>query len=291
MLYANAQAFLDAPHKAVTLMGMSNVGKTRMGGLLPRGSWFHYSVDYRLATAHLREAILDVLKAEMMKSPVLARHLRDEAMCVDLDVSFGNLSVLSHYLGMLGDPERGGLEQDVFRQRQDSHRAAEIAAVGDVITFVKRAREVYGYPNFLLDASGSLCELIDPLAPADPLLELVTKTTLLVYIAADEAHEARLIEAARAHPKPLYYRPEFLDAAIPEFLALNGLGRIEEADPQAFTRWVFPRLLAARRPRYEAIARHGVIVSAQEAAAVRDERDFLLLVADAIDRRDFRLAS
>ncbi|WGM40021.1 hypothetical protein [Caulobacter sp. NIBR1757] len=281
MLYPNARTFLNAPSRTIALMGMSNVGKTRLGGLLPRESWFHYSVDYRLATAHLRETILDTLKAEMMNSPTLARHLRDEAMSVDLGISFSNLSVLSHYLGMLGDPARGGLAPDVFRYRQAQHRQAEIAAVQDMTTFITRARQIYDYPDFLFDASGSLCELIDPADPADPLLGLITRNTLLVHIVAGEAHEAGLIEAARTHPKPLYYRPEFLDAAVAEFLEQTGLEAIEQAQPEAFTRWVFPRLLAARRPRYEAIARHGVTVLAEDAAQVGDERDFLTLVAEA----------
>lgn len=291
MLYPNARAFLDAPHKAVTLMGMSNVGKTRLGGLLPRSSWFHYSVDYRLATAHLREAILDTVKCEMMKNPRLARQLRDEAVGVELGVSFANLSALSHYLGMLGDPSRGGLTEAAFRNRQAQHRAAEIAAVRDLTTFITRGREVYGYPNFLMDASGSLCELIDVAAPADPLIEVITANTLLVYIAADEAHEARLIEAAQSHPKPLYYRPEFLDETLAEYFREFGLAHTEQIEPEAFTRWIFPRLLAARRPRYETIARLGCVVSAQSVSMVRDEQDFLSLVADAVDHRRLKIAS
>lgn len=285
MLYPNARTFINAPSRAIALMGMSNVGKTRLGSILRRESWFHYSVDYRIATAHLREIILDTLKAEMMKSPTLARHLRDEAVSVDLGVSFGNLSALSHYLGMLGDPGMGGLAYDVFRHRQSQHRRAEIAAIRDLTTFITRARQIYDYPDFLFDASGSLCELIDPADPADPLLELITRNTLLVHIAAGEDHKARLIEAARTHPKPLYYRPEFLDGAVAEFLDQTGLETIEQAEPEAFTRWVFPRLLAARGPRYQAIAGHGVTVSADDVAQVRDEQDFLALVAEAIDRR------
>jgi adenylate kinase len=36
MLYENSNAFLAEPNKRVTLMGMSNVGKTRLASLLPR---------------------------------------------------------------------------------------------------------------------------------------------------------------------------------------------------------------------------------------------------------------
>jgi len=48
-------------------------------------------------------------------------------------------------------------------------------------------------------------------------------------------------------------------------------------------RWVFPRLLDARLPRYDAIVReHGYAVSAADVAGVRDEADFLALVEGAV---------
>ena len=58
-------------------------------------------------------------------------------------------------------------------------------------------------------------------------------------------------------------------------------------DPDAFVRWIVPRLVAHRRPRYEAIAgRYGYTVAATAAAEVRDEAGFLALIADAIDVAD-----
>ncbi len=59
-----------------------------------------------------------------------------------------------------------------------------------------------------------------------------------------------------------------------------------EIDPDDFTRWVFPRLFHSRVPRYEAIARpHGYTVGSTEVAQVRDERDFLQLLEQAIARK------
>ncbi len=55
-------------------------------------------------------------------------------------------------------------------------------------------------------------------------------------------------------------------------------------DPDAFTRWVFPRLFRARVPRYEEIARQGYTVTSREVAQVRDEQDFLSLLESAIAR-------
>ena len=49
-------------------------------------------------------------------------------------------------------------------------------------------------------------------------------------------------------------------------------------------RWIFPRLVAHRRPLYERIASdHGYTVTAGAAETVRDEQDFVDLVARAID--------
>ena len=55
-------------------------------------------------------------------------------------------------------------------------------------------------------------------------------------------------------------------------------------EPDAFTRWVFPRLFHSRIPRYEAIAKSGYTVTSEEVAQVRDETDFLQLLETAIAR-------
>ncbi|MEA3278038.1 MAG: ATPase, partial [Pseudomonadota bacterium] len=90
----------------------------------------------------------------------------------------------------------------------------------------------------------------------------------------------------QADPKPLYYRPEFLNAAVKDYLEVRGLEYVAEIDPDDFTRWVFPRLFHSRVPRYEAIARpHGYTVSSNEVAQVRNERDFLQLLEQAIARK------
>ncbi|MGI9309642.1 MAG: ATPase, partial [Gammaproteobacteria bacterium] len=44
------QEFMNWPHKAVTLLGMSGVGKTTLANKIPKSSWFHYSGDYRIGT-------------------------------------------------------------------------------------------------------------------------------------------------------------------------------------------------------------------------------------------------
>ena len=62
-------------------------------------------------------------------------------------------------------------------------------------------------------------------------------------------------------------------------------------DPDDFAGWVFPRLFAARVPRYEAIAhQHGYTVQAAEVKSVRDEVDFVALIEGAISRHADREA-
>ena len=80
MLFKSPAEFHDAPRHAVTVFGMSGVGKTRLSAVLQRGGWFHYSVDYRIGTRHMGEFIVDNFKAEAMKVPFLAQLLRSDSL-------------------------------------------------------------------------------------------------------------------------------------------------------------------------------------------------------------------
>ncbi|HHY02513.1 MAG TPA: ATPase, partial [Paracoccus sp.] len=55
--------------------------------------------------------------------------------------------------------------------------------------------------------------------------------------------------------------------------------------PDAFIRWTYARALAHRQPRYEAMARRGVTVEADEIAHVASPQDFAALIARAITRK------
>jgi GTPase SAR1 family protein len=59
--------FLRWPHKAITLLGMSGIGKTTLAYKLPKSKWFHYSGDYRIGTKYLAEPILDNIKRQAMQ--------------------------------------------------------------------------------------------------------------------------------------------------------------------------------------------------------------------------------
>jgi hypothetical protein len=276
------EAFRSWPHKCVTLLGMSGVGKTYLSAILRRSDWFHYSGDYRIGTRYLDEHILDLVKAHAMRDPFLRDLLRSDWIFIRNNIKVNDLGPVLSFVGRLGNPELGGLPLAEFSRRQALYREAEIAAMLDVPVFIRKAQEIYGYANLVNDVGGSLCELDEP-----RVIDLLAEHSLILYIRVPEADEIKLIQRAQADPKPLYYRPEFLRAAVKDYLEVRGLEYVAQIDPDEFTRWVFPRLFHSRVPRYEAIAGpHGYTVSSEEVAQVRDERDFLQLLETAIARAE-----
>ena len=265
------EEFRAWPHKCVTLLGMSGVGKTYLSARLRRSDWFHYSGDYRIGTRYLDEPILDLIKAQAMRDPFLRDLLRSDWIFIRNNIKVTDLGPVLSFVGKLGNPELGGLPLAEFNRRQALYREAEIAAMLDVPDFIRKAQEIYGYANLVNDVGGSLCELDEP-----RVISLLAEHSLILYIRVPEADEIKLIKRAQADPKPLYYRPAFLESALAEYLPLRGLDYVAEIDPNDFTRWVFPRLFHSRVPRYEAIARpYGYTVSSEEVAMIRDEPDFL----------------
>jgi len=175
----SALDFRQNPNKRITLMGMSGVGKTRLANILRAGDWFHYSVDYRIGTRYLDEAILDNLKSQMMQVPFLRELLRSDSIYIRNNITFDNLAPLSSWLGKLGNPELGGLSLPEFKRRQNLHRDAESLAVSDTVDFIRKAESIYGYQHFLNDVSGSLCELDD-----ESLFQTLSDHTLIIYLKA-----------------------------------------------------------------------------------------------------------
>ncbi|RMF40329.1 MAG: ATPase [Alphaproteobacteria bacterium] len=270
----------------MAVIGMSGVGKTRIAQILrDSGAWFHYSVDYRIGTRYLGEAITDDFRREAMKVPVLREMLRSDSISIRSKLSFHNLAPLSHWLGKPGDPERGGIAFEEYIRRQKLHREAETAAMLDTRAFIERARELYDYPHFICDTSGSICEIVDPADRNDPILSAISRAMLIVLIRGTEAHEDALKARFDRAPKPMYYREDFLRTRWARYLEARGC-RESQVDPDDFIRWGFGELLAHRRPLYQAIADNwGVTVEADEIAAITTEDEFCDLVARALDRR------
>ncbi|MFT4726680.1 MAG: hypothetical protein ACI9UN_001175 [Granulosicoccus sp.] len=272
------EEFLACPSKRVTLLGMSGVGKTRLANMLRDDQWFHYSVDYRIGTRYLDEPILDNIKSQAMQVPFLKDLLLSDSIYISNNITVDNLEPLSTFLGMLGDPDKGGLALSEFKRRQKLHLRGEIEATWDVESFIEKVKTIYGYDHFLNDASGSFCEIDDK-----SVIESVAKSTLMIYIKTSPEDEAFLIERAAKNPKPLYYREPFLDAQLADFYAETGLEYTAQIDPSEFVRWVFPRLFKTRLPRYEAIAdAHGYVISARDAFEVQNADEFLQLIGDAL---------
>lgn len=277
----SVEEFRHWKNRSITLLGMSGVGKTHLSALLRRNDWFHYSGDYRIGTRYLDEHILDIIKAQAMQVPFLKDLLRRDWILIRNNIKVNDLGPVLSFVGKLGNPDLGGLAMEEFSRRQALYRESEIAAMMDVPAFIRKAHQVYGYDNFVNDVGGSLCELEEP-----AVIDLLARHSLILYIQVPPEDEIKLIQRAQADPKPLYYRPAFLAAAVRDYLDVQGLQYIAEIDPDEFTRWVFPRLFHSRVPRYEAIARpHGYTVVSAEIAQIRDEVDFLELVEAAIARK------
>ena len=267
-------------NKKVTLLGMSGVGKTYLSALMRKHNWFHFSGDYRIGTRYLDEHILDMIKQQAMQVPFLRDLLRNDWIYIRNNIKVDDLGPVLSFVGKLGNPELGGVELEDFMQRQAQYREGEIAAMRDVPEFIRKAQHIYGYQHFVNDVGGSLCELDEP-----GVIETLEQHTLILYIqVTNQQEEDKLISRAQSAPKPLYYRPEFLQEQLAIYLQENRLQYAAQMDPDSFTRWVFPRLFRSRIPRYEAIAKKGYTVTSQEVAQVRDEEDFLQLLETAIVR-------
>ncbi|QQS19425.1 ATPase [Candidatus Saccharibacteria bacterium] len=260
----------------IAVMGLSGVGKTTLARCLPSSRWFHYSVDYRIWTHYLGDELNDYLKKLAMSHPLLCDMLKRDAITVEHRVHFDNLLATSLYMGMLGNPKKHGSTLPDFTERMARHAESEIAAMLDIPRFIKRAEELYKYPHFLADLSGSLCEVVEPANDDDPVLQIMDDTVTLIYIRATKAHEKVLIERNIADPKPIYYRPDFVAAELPKLLEKFNAADVTEISPRQVGAYLYPRLLAHRVERYEAIAaKHALTLTMEEAAAIRSEADLL----------------
>jgi hypothetical protein len=267
--------------KRVTLVGMSGVGKSYLSAKLRGNNWFHYSGDYRIGTRYLDEHIIDMIKEQAIRIPFLKDLLRNDWIYIKNNIRVNDLGPVLSFVGKLGNPEQGGVGIDEFVKRQAIYRQAEVDAMYDIPHFIKKAQDIYGYPHFVNDVGGSLCELDEP-----GVMDILVENTLILYIqVTNSAQEQVLIERAVSDPKPLYYRADFLQQHLQMYFDETGLEYAAQIDPDDFARWVFPHLFHSRLPRYDAIASLGYTVTSEEVEQVQNDVDFERLLETAIERQ------
>ena len=205
--------------------------------------------------------------------------LQTDSISIEPRVTFDNLHVTSVYMGMLGNPDEWGLDETEFARRMDMHAQAEKGAMKDIPKFVQRSQELYGYPNFIADLSGSLCEVVEPDDADDEIVSLLDAHSTLVYICATDEHTTELIERGKANPKPIYYRPDFLAAELPGLLSEFSVDDVTKLSPRTVGSHLYEKLLRHRVERYEAIAKkHAVTLEMEEVQQIGNVDDLLALV-------------
>ena len=285
MIYQNKKDWIKSPNKRVSLLGMSGLGKTRLSNMLQSTfNWFHYSVDYRIGTRYLDEFIVDNFKQEAMKNAFLRELLLSDSIYISSNLNFNNLSPLSTYLGKPGKETLGGINFEKYKERQKQHREAEILSILDTNKFIEKSNDIYGYQNFVCDTSGSICEVVNPEDPNDPLLSHLAEDTLIILIKGSRKHKEQLIKRFKKDPKPIYYNEDFLNKKWLNFKDEFKVSNIN-VDPDKFILYCFEELLDYRTPIYNSIAKNwGITIDADDISKVKNENDFINLVSHYLSK-------
>ncbi|PQM69232.1 MAG: ATPase [Rhodobacterales bacterium] len=285
MIYQNKKDWIKSPNKRVSLLGMSGLGKTRLSNMLQSTfNWFHYSVDYRIGTRYLDEFIVDNFKQEAMKNDFLRELLLSDSIYISSNLNFNNLSPLSTYLGKPGKETLGGINFEKYKERQKQHREAEILSILDTNKFIKKSNDIYGYQNFVCDTSGSICEVVNPEDPNDPLLSHLYEDTLIILIKGSRKHKEQLIKRFKKDPKPIYYNEDFLNKKWSNFKDEFKVSN-SNVDPDKFILYCFEELLDYRTPIYNSIAKNwGITIDADDISKVKNENDFINLVSHYLSK-------
>lgn len=285
MIYQNKKDWIKSPNKRVSLLGMSGLGKTRLSNMLQSTfNWFHYSVDYRIGTRYLDEFIVDNFKQEAMKNAFLRELLLSDSIYISSNLNFNNLSPLSTYLGKPGKETLGGINFEKYKERQKQHREAEILSILDTNKFIEKSNDIYGYQNFVCDTSGSICEVVNPEDPNDPLLSHLYEDTLIILIKGSRKHKEQLIKRFKKDPKPIYYNEDFLNKKWSNFKDEFKVSN-SNVDPDKFILYCFEELLDYRTPIYNSIAKNwGITIDADDISKVKNENDFINLVSHYLSK-------
>ncbi len=241
-----AKEFKDLPRKSITLIGMSGAGKTHISCKLEQWGWHNYSCDFEIADKYLK-AELDNLE----------------------NISASDISALSNYLGKLGNPEKGGFLLEKFKSRQKAYYDAESAALANMKAALDSSNK-----DFVHDSTGSLVEIED-----HDLIKKIGEQSLFVYLKTGEKEEKEVLQRARDYPKPLFFPPKFLKEKLEQYISENNLSGVENIEPDEFSRWVFPLLFAARKPKYQKLADlYGITIPSSEFTDLQSSDDFIAII-------------
>ena len=126
------------------------------------GDWFHYSIDYRIGTRYMGEYIADNAKREAMKVPFLRDLLLIDSIYIGSNITFHNLPPSRPISASRATRPRAGCHIGEYRRRQDQFAPRRGAgAARHTGYFIDRAEALYGYPHFVCDTGGSICEWVD----------------------------------------------------------------------------------------------------------------------------------
>ncbi|MGB4106337.1 MAG: hypothetical protein WBK55_00915 [Alphaproteobacteria bacterium] len=235
------EKFKNGPRKALTLMGMSGVGKTHWAWALEKAGWHHYNHDYLIGTKYLRDELGESVKTD-------------------------DLTALSNYVGQVG---RGSVPVEEFKRRQARYIEAERQSLYDMCDVIDHSPD-----KFVNDSTGSICEIED-----EALFRTLADHTLFVYIRAGKEEGQALVGQAFHEPKPLYFQPQQFDEWLAEFMKQHGYGGIDDFSPNEFSQWVFPKLFYSRLPKYQRIAeKYGVTVALRDLRTLKNADEFLKVI-------------
>lgn len=243
--------FIKTPFKAITLIGMSGVGKSHIAGALEKSdNWYHFSVDLLIGKYYIADHIPHA----------------DE-------ITKDDITPIAKWMGILGDPAKGGTKLKTIKRHQRLYHDAEVLACQALPAFANVAKE-QGYAGIINDTTGSLVELDYPELP-----EIIAESSLIVYIEASDEDKKAIYERAISYPKPMFYPKGFLDQAVADFMAEHNIAKEDAIDPKAFFDWCYPKLFEQRLPKYKAIAdKYGVTISSDEIKKVEKAEDLLKLI-------------
>ena len=245
------QEFIDQPKKSITLIGMSGAGKTHISCQLEKWGWYNYSCDYVIGAEYLKDELNDTegLSAE-------------------------NIGALSVYLGKLGSAALGGFDLELFKKRQRAYYDAEVEALyamGGTLGSTGK--------NFVHDSTGSLCEIED-----ETVLKQIGEQTMFIYLKTGEEEEREVLKRAREYPKPLFFPSSFLTKKLNRYLSENNHDSVDGIEPDEFSRWVFPLLFEARKPKYQRLADlYGITIPSEEFKNLTSADEFTDIIASYLD--------